>query len=99
MLGISTDIDNKDYPYRLLFREGDFLISDTTEQEMRLVLSSTKGNWKQHPLLGAELYRAIHLPYRTNLKSKISKELEKIGLKLTKFNVNTNTDEIDIEVE
>lgn len=100
-LDILTDINNADYPFRLLFKRGDFVVDDTTEQCIRLTLLSDKGNWKQHPLIGARLFKLLHsTTTRTNFNQIVSTELQRIGYRVTKFTQNpTNPTDWNIEVE
>lgn len=39
----------------LMFRNGTLALGKTTDQEAELILATNKGNWKEDPLLGANL--------------------------------------------
>lgn len=41
---------------------GDFLIGESDEQHIQLLLSSSPGNWKQFPFLGTDLIEDIASP-------------------------------------
>ena len=96
---ILTDIDNTDNPFELLFRGGDFIVDDTSEQEVRLALLAGKGNWKQFPLVGAELFKLLHTSVRSNYQQLITTELERVGYKVTRYGGFDNVTGIDIDVE
>lgn len=82
---ILTDIDNATTPFSLLFSGGDFVVDVVDEQNIRLALLSSKGNWKQYPLVGAGLFKMLHLTARTNYKQIVTNELARIGYKVTRF--------------
>jgi len=82
---ILTDIDNVDNPFELMFLQGDFIIDQTDEQNVRLALLSGKGNWKQYPLIGAELFKMLHQSFRTDVKQRVTNELKRIGYNVTRF--------------
>lgn len=98
---ILTDIDNEENPFTLIFKGGDFLIEETSEQNIRLAMLSSKGNWKQHPLVGAEIKKMIHQSARTNYKQIITQALEYVGYKVTKFNGGTTSfnSELDFDID
>lgn len=98
-LDILTDIDNQDDLYELLFRNGDFVIDETDDQNIRLALTTGKGNWKQYPLIGGELFKLINYSARSNYSEIVSKELERIGYKLTRFGGVNELGDLDIDVE
>lgn len=43
----------------LKFSNGDFDIDKSEMQEVSLILQSTQGEWKEHPILGPNLYQYL----------------------------------------
>jgi hypothetical protein len=43
----------------LLIKDGDFLIGESTIQEVSLILASSQGDFKNEPLIGANLIQYI----------------------------------------
>ncbi|TLP81350.1 hypothetical protein [Maribacter sp. ACAM166] len=44
----------------LTIANGDFVIGDSEDQEVQLILEMAQGELKEDPLLGADLFRLIH---------------------------------------
>jgi len=84
-IDIRLDIDNEDNPFELMFKDGDFQVYQSDEQNVRLCLLSDKGNWKQYPLIGAYIKNLLHSSTRTNYRQIVSTELNRIGYKLLSF--------------
>ena len=82
---VFLEIDNEDNPFELAFLSGDFIVDKVDEQNVRLGLLSGKGNWKQFPTVGAEMHKLLHLSPRTNFQQILSRELDRIGYRLTRF--------------
>ncbi len=45
----------------LIIARGDFLLDDSTDQEVALLLMSEQGEWKEDPLVGAGLFRLVNM--------------------------------------
>ncbi|WP_264521208.1 hypothetical protein [Flavobacterium sp. N1994] len=43
----------------ILIEAGDFVIGESTVQEVALILCSNQGDWKNEPLIGANLIKYI----------------------------------------
>lgn len=64
----------------LLIKNGDFVIGDSEAQHVEDLLYSFKGEWKEHPLLGAESQRQLKQGNSlTKLKKAIKIELQNDG--------------------
>jgi len=96
---ILTDIDNETNPFELLFLSGDFIVDLTDEQNIRLALLSSKGNWKQYPLVGAEIFKLLHHSNRSNYNQLFIKELERIGYRVTSLSIGDNPTDFNLDVE
>ena len=49
--------------YDLAIANGDFRIGESETQEVALILQSSKGDWKQDPLCGANLIELMNGNY------------------------------------
>jgi len=96
---IRTDIDNQEDPFELMFNDGDFQIYQSDEQIVRLTLLSGKGNWKQEPLIGAELINLLHQSSRNDYSNIVATELEKVGYKLISFSPGETLGDYNLDVE
>lgn len=54
MIAISLDKD-----FDLQVKHGSLLLGDTQEQNAALIVNTEKGEWKEHPLMGAGLSRMV----------------------------------------
>lgn len=81
--------------YDVLIENGDFLIADSQNQSIELLLSSAQGEWKESPLTGANLHKAKHGKIDRDLYRHIGVQLKADGFKPTKLQINTNG--IDIQ--
>jgi hypothetical protein len=86
MKGISITTD-------ILSKNGDFLLSDVSEQNISLLLASFPGDFKQSPTTGVGIIRYIDAPFnaanRTKLQRKISLQLEADGASQSEVLVNS----------
>lgn len=65
---------------------GDFVIGESTQQEIELLLTSFKGEFKEHPLVGAEIQRLLKAQAGiTTMKSVVREQLEDDGFKKVSF--------------
>ena len=48
-----------DKDFDLQVKHGTLLLADTQEQNAALIVNTEKGEWKEHPLMGAGLARLI----------------------------------------
>lgn len=77
---------------------GDFVIGDAEAQHVDDLIYSFKGDWKEHPLLGAEAQRQLKQGNSlTKLKKAVKTELENDGY--TNVDVTVNGNEIFINAE
>jgi phage baseplate assembly protein W len=86
MKGISITTD-------ILSKNGDFLLSDVSEQNISLLLASFPGDFKQSPTAGVGIVRYIDAPInpanRTKLQRKIALQLEADGASQSEVLVNS----------
>lgn len=84
----------------LLFIEGDFNIGNSDEQHVEDILLSSKGEYKQFPLIGIDLLSFINSSSTLNTRQKLEKE---ISIQLLSDNANeikvTTDNEGGIKVE
>lgn len=51
---------NKDF--QIIFKNGDFAFGDAPKQHIAGILEASVGNWREHPTLGANLFKQIDSP-------------------------------------
>lgn len=78
------DADNE-----LNIANGDFVLDESKEQDIHLILVSLEGAWKQSPLLGVGLNRNLSQPFDKNpfLKGRILKQLEYDEIELERLDI------------
>ncbi len=79
--------DNKD----ISFENGDLVLGDSFQQETELILSSNQGEWKNEPLVGANMIELINSELnQLTLKNKIKSALAFDNKTLKSIDFNTN---------
>jgi len=86
-----------DEDFDLLIENGDFVIGESFEQEVTLIVQSTKGEWKNQPLIGAGIADYLLDNDFNGLKSEIKTQLKYDGKTLKNFQVDAYTIKIDAE--
>lgn len=75
------------YSADLMFDNGDFVVSESTEQHIEDILLAKVGDYKQHPLIGVGIEDWQHAPFtglvRQNLQREIKLQLDSDGAKNT----------------
>lgn len=87
--------ENKD----LLFENDDFLIDNTDQQNIELLLLSHKGSFKEYPILGVGISDYLKSPEiisRLRLENEISNQLEYDNFNIKEVDVN-NLENIHID--
>lgn len=82
----------------IFIKDGDFAIGESTQQEIKLLLTSKKGEWKLYPLVGANIQQ--FLKQREGITSVIREgkiQLKNDGLVINKFKIEDNKINIDAE--
>lgn len=75
---------------------GDFLVGESAKQEIKLILASCKGEWKENPMLGANIRELVKSRINVvKIKKAIRSQLEYDGFKKVKVNVNFPNVEVD----
>lgn len=81
----------------LAFEDGDLVVEESTAQHINFVLIANKGDFRQFPLLGADIQRLLSDEANPNeVKADIQDELEKDGLRVHQINIK---DKINIVAE
>lgn len=82
----------------LLIVNGDFVIGDSEAQHVDDLLYSFKGEWKEHPLVGAEVQRRLkQRESLTKLKKQIRTTLEDDGYSNVSVSIENNDININAE--
>ncbi|MXV37685.1 hypothetical protein GO491_03170 [Flavobacteriaceae bacterium Ap0902] len=74
--------------YDLDFRNGDFVVDDTQEQHIELLLLSKQGEWKDSPLTGCDIQKAQHGGITRMLDRHIRIQLEADGFQLEELQLS-----------
>ena len=72
-------------------QNGDFVIGDTDQQNIELILLSHKGAFKEHPILGVGITDYIKSPEiisRLRLENEINNQLEFDNFRIKDLDVN-----------
>lgn len=97
------DIDFEDVVHKLMptvvrnadmvISNGDIAYTDTTEQDMYLILQSGTGNWYQYPRVGFNLRKKLNSNFdKVTLKQQIIDALKEDGIKLNDLQLITQSD-------
>lgn len=84
----------------VIFKDGDVVIGNASEQHINAIIATAKGNWRKYPTLGVDLHKKIDSP--TDIReieqdAKLGLELD--GYVLKELEVTTNNiDEVNISV-
>jgi hypothetical protein len=69
----------------LLILNNDVVLGESSEQHQRLLLQSTKGDWKEQPTVGVNAPFYLKDDDKNGLMGSIKTEFEKDGLKVNKI--------------
>lgn len=56
---------------------GDLVVDESTSQEVSLILTSFKGNWKQHPFIGVGIDNYIQSPQTASSLFELEHEIKR----------------------
>jgi hypothetical protein len=73
----------------LEFSQGDFSIDESTAQHINHILLAAKGDYREFPLLGADIARLVSEEKNPSLvRQDAQEELERDGLRVQAINFN-----------
>jgi hypothetical protein len=78
--------------------DGDFLVSVSDEQNIELLLISCAGQWKQYPLVGANIKGDINGLFNDVMKNTIKQQLVSDGYNSVTFKFDQSTANINIKL-
>lgn len=86
--------------YDLLIDNGDFVIIDSDQQNVDLILNTSIGNWFENPLVGVGIINYLASPENPLvLEALIKKQLTNDGFKVESISIKGTTIEtIDIQI-
>jgi hypothetical protein len=71
--------------FDLKIKNGDFVVSESDEQHIALIIRTYKGNWKEHALVGVGIdFEIASSGYDQIIKRNISVQLNNDGYKVEK---------------
>jgi len=85
--------DNND----LIIENGDFKVGDAESQHIQDLLLSAKGEWKEHPLVGAELQRELKAREYTRAVREANIQLTADGYHINEIDITDSNITIDAE--
>ena len=71
----------------LVFRNGDLVIAESTEQHQKLILLNDKGHVKQHPLTGVGIMGYVNDDNLGGLYQEIQKQFDYDGLRVDRLDI------------
>lgn len=82
----------------LRIENGDFVIGESTQQEVELLLTSKKGSWKESPLVGANIQQYLKQREGQTAALKEAKiQMKADGLRVNKLEINNQIINTDVE--
>jgi len=96
-------MNNKDFALDengdLLIINGDFVIEDSSNQNIEDILNSYKGYYKEFPFLGVGIFSYIRSTGRVlEMKNLIKLQLESDGFRVNKINI-IDLEKMEIEID
>lgn len=89
-----------DDDYDCLIANGDFVVGESTSQEIQLHLKASKGNYYQHPLTGIGIDKYINASVsRADLKRTIRVDLEADNMEIVTLDVAGSGDDFEMNVD
>lgn len=88
-----------DDEFDLIFTNGDFLVDNSKDQSVQMLLLSAQGEWKEHPEAGADIRRAQNGVIDQLLERNIRVQLEADKFNLDKLTINENGFQISGDYE
>lgn len=84
---------------KMLIRNGDFFVGESTPQHQRRLLMAHKGEYKQHPLAGVGLRDFVDDENPDAMIREIRKQLVADGMRVDSINITPNGLHIDATYE
>lgn len=79
-------------------KNGDLVVGESTYQEIELLLTTKKGEWKQNPLVGGNLQQFLkQREGRTAALKEINIQLRNDGFTINKISISNNKLNVDAE--
>jgi hypothetical protein len=70
-----ASIDYVNLDHDLLIENGDFVKGDCQQQHIDNIVSSSKGSYKQFPLVGVDLFKYVNSPLSAATKISLNKQI------------------------
>jgi hypothetical protein len=85
----------------ILFQNGDFLVSDTTNQEVKHILIARKGWYKNAPFVGVGIEDYLNSKGKQNiLEDEIRTQLTNDGLQLlSQLDIDITTEKLELDID
>jgi len=79
----------------LMISGGDFVVTDSLKQNQKMLLITSKGEWKQHPLTGVGAYDFLKSENYGALHNEIKSQFKADGITVNKITIKNNSITID----
>ena len=79
-----------DDEFDLIFTNGDFLVDDSKDQSVQMLLLSAQGEWKEHPEAGADIRKAENGLIDQFLERNIRVQLEADNFNIEKLIIGSD---------
>lgn len=74
--------------FDLEIKNGDFVIGDSENQSVELLLVSSPGDWKQYPQVGCDIQKSLKGNISRFLERNISVQLQADGFKIDSLEIS-----------
>jgi len=81
--------------YDLSVKDGDFETGAVVRQVQNLLMATSKGDWKQHPLLGVGIYEYLKSENLNVMVAEIKRQFKSEGLQINLIEINSDKIIID----
>lgn len=86
MIGILVDERTGD----LLIRNGKIAVGDNTLQCVEQIIKSSRGEYKEFPLIGGECFKLLHGNYSRFWPNRVKKMCQFMGISLKEIDYDVN---------
>lgn len=87
-MDILLGIDNNSYDLQI--KNGDFVVGESTDQEVVLLINTWIGSWKKYPLVGVGIINYLKSSEIEQLRRNIGIQLEGDKIIIDEFSINPN---------
>lgn len=75
----------------LTFRDGDFVIDESTQQHQRLLLVTHQGHWREKPSVGVGLYSYVNDENPEEMLRAIRQQFSRDGMRIRELRATSES--------